>query len=100
MLDNYYKARNLTNDSFFTDPTSKETLGPEISTLVGSTLIRQGENILKKDNLTLAQRTEVEAIYTICSPEQKEKFKEKVNGLDSKCKKTALQIMKEVEKRK
>ena len=100
MIDNYYKARTLACDNYFIDPASKETLGDEITAMVNGMLVNQAKNILSKDNLTLAQRTEVEAIISLCSDAQIAKIKENVSRLDGKQKKTAAVIFKEMEKRK
>ncbi len=100
MLDNYYKARTLVNDSFFTDPASKAAVGDEISAMVYNTLIRQAYNVLSKDNLSLEQTNEVEAIVSLLTGNELNKLKDKINSLDGKNKKVAMNIFKEVEKRK
>ena len=95
MLDNYYKARTLVNDSFFVDTSSKDTIGQEIAGAVGKRLINQAINIFRKDNLSLGQIIEVESIIRLCNQEELDIIKDEVNRLDNKLKKNANTIIKE-----
>ena len=98
LIENYYKSRNVVNDSFFTNSNSKNEVGAEIAMAVGNNLIRQATNIFSKDNLNFAQMIEAEAIIKLCSLEQVNKIKENVNRLDGKLKKVANAIIKDAGK--
>ena len=97
MLRNYYKARNISCDDFFRDPSAKDTLGPDVTVMVTNMLVNQAVNIANKDNGALDSRVELEAILRLCTPQQLTSIQNKADG---KAKKLIVQIIKEIEKGK
>ena len=100
MLDNYYKARTINNDKYFKDENAKQEIGESIESMVGDILVGQARSILSKEDLTLAQITEVEAIIHLCSPKQAQTIKDLVNKMDGKVRRNATNIIKEIERRR
>ena len=97
MLANYYKARNISCDNFFIDPSSKDTLGPDVTIIVTNMLVNQAVNIANKDNGALDTRVELEAILRLCTPQQLTSIQNKADG---KAKKLISQILKDIERGK
>ena len=97
MLKNYYKARNISCDEFFKDPSAKDILGPDVTVMVTNMLVNQAKNIANKDTGTLDTRIELEAILRLCTPQQIASIQEKVDG---KAKKLVAQILKDIERGK
>ena len=100
MLDDYYKARTINNDKFFKDENARKEIGDNVASMVGEIFVSQAESIFKKDNLTLAQITEVEAIVHLCTPNQLQAIKNRINQLDGKAKRNANSILRDIERRK
>lgn len=98
ILENYFVARTLPADNFFTSPDAQSNFSSEIITGVYNLLIKQAIGIFSKDNLSFEQRNEVEAIVALCNPSYINQLKERVNTLDGRYKKNALNIIKEIEK--
>ena len=100
MLDNYYKARNVSNDNYFTDPNVKTMSLPDIIIGVTNLLVKQALNILKKENMDLDLRNELEAIIALCTPQQITSIQEEINKFDGKAKRNANKVMQEIKKGK
>ena len=100
LLDHYYKARNISNDNYFTDSSVKETSLPDIVIGVTNLLVRQALNLFKKDTLDLAQRNELEAIIGLCTPQQMGTIKSEIDKFDGKTKRSANKLYQEITKNK
>ena len=100
VLDNYYKARNIPNDNYFTDASAKETAGTDIVVGVTNMMVNQALTLLRKDELDFAMKNEVEAIISLCTPQQVNTIKMEIDKLDSKQKRNANKLLQEIKKGK
>ena len=100
LLDNYYKARNVPNDNYFKDSSVKETTMPDIVVGVTNLLVKQALNILRKDELDLALKNELEAIISLCTPQQVNSIKMEIDKFDGKQKRSANKVLQEIMKGK
>ena len=98
MLENYYKVRTLSADTYFTDASSKGAFDEIVVELVNSTLIRHAMKIFERDIITFDQKNEAEAIINLCDQEVLDKIKAKVNMLDGRLKRNAQAIIKDAGK--
>ena len=100
LLDNYYKARNNSNDNYFIDSSIKETSLPDIVVGVTNLLVRQALNILRKEILDLSLLNELEAIISLCTPQQINSIKVEIDKFDGKQKRNANKVLQEIMKNK
>lgn len=100
MLDNYYKARNVSNDNYFIDSNVKAMSLPDIVIGVTNLLVKQALNILSKENIDFDLRNELEAIISLCTPQQIASIQEEVNKFDGKTKRNANKMIQEILKGK
>lgn len=98
LLDNYYKARNTSNDNYFIDSNVKGTALPDIVVGVTNLLVRQALNLLNKEELDLAQRNELEAIIKLCTPQQINSIKTEIDKFAGKQKRNANKMLQEIVK--
>jgi hypothetical protein len=99
MLNNYYKSRNIVNDNFFNSDDSRKEAGDDVSVAVTGMLIRQAINLLSKDNIQFTGLNEVEAIFHLLRPHERQQLKDKINSLDGRQKKNANNIIRDIERR-
>lgn len=100
MLDNYYKARNLSSDNYFTDNSVKQATLPNIVVGVTNTMVKQILTALKKETIDLAGRIEVEGILSQCTPQQVGTIKAEIDKWDGKQKRAANKLLQDIEKGK
>ncbi len=96
LLDNYYKARNTSNDNYFIDPNVKGTALPDIVVGVTNLLVSQTLILLKKEELDLAQRNELEAIIKLCTSQQINSIKTEIDKFAGKQKRNANKMLQEI----
>ncbi len=100
LLDNYYKARNISNDNYFVDSSIKETSLPDVVIGVTNLLVRQALTLLRKDELNFAQRNELEAIIGLCTSQQLTSIKNEIDKFDGRQKRNANKLIQEIIKNK
>jgi len=100
MLDHYYKARNVANDNYFTDPNVKSSALPDIIVGVTNLLVKQALTILKKEEIDIAMRNELEAIVGLSTPQQINTMKLEIDKMDGKQKRMAHKTLQEILKGK
>ena len=100
LLDYYYKARNSSTDNYFVDSSIKETTLPDVVIGVTNLLVEQALKILRKENINFMQRNEVEAIVSLCTPQQINSIKIEIDKYDGKTKRNASKTLQEILKRK
>lgn len=98
LLDHYYKARNISSDNYFSDPSVKETSLPDVVIGVTNLLVKQALNLFKKENLDLGQRNELEAILGLCTQQQLASIKTEIDKFDGKQKRNANKLLQEIMK--
>ena len=100
LLDNYYKARNNSNDNYFSDPDIKATMLPDIVVGVTNLLVRQALNVLRKEVIDLSLSNELEAIISLCTPQQISSIKIEIDKFDGKQKRNANKMLQEIMRNK
>ncbi len=97
LLENYYRARSIVKDSYFTDEASKGQLPQEVVIAVNNMLINQTYNLLIKNELTLPQELELSSLYQLLNQMQRDKIEQMVGKIpDNKQRKAIQKKLKEL----
>lgn len=98
MLDNYYRARSIVLDEYFTSEESKQKVPREVIVLVANTMPTQALKIFNKiQTITPTDQNELESILKLLSPQQLETITNGINKIqDGKTRKMSLKMFKEI----
>ena len=98
VLNNYYHARSLVKDEYFTNEESKKKMSNEIIVAVANTLPTRAIKLFEKNlSLSLVERIELEAIMKLLNQPQYTTVTNAINKfVDSKTRKFALRLFAEI----
>mgnify|MGYP003289804806 CR=1 FL=1 len=90
LLENYYRARSVVKDNYFTDESSKEQLPAEVVVAVSNMLVNQTYKLFVKNDRDAGEETELQALYAMLNQMQKDKLVQLVNKISDNKQRKAL----------